>query len=296
MNAAAVPGREVVTPEGVPLRFELAGVGARAAALLLDLGLLIASALALVFALMLFGVLVGKLSLALVFVALFSLRCFYFTAFEVRWHGATPGKRAVGLRVIDAHGGPLSGEAVFARNLMREVELFLPLTVLLAPEHVLPDVAPVARPVALAWLALLALLPLFNRDGLRAGDLAAGTLVVRAPHVALLADLGEPVEPRGHPTPPAAALPFTARQLDVYGIHELHVLENLLRQAQDAADPRFALVAERVQRKIGWEDGHGAGGPSGFLRAFYAAQRARLEQRLTLGERRERKSDVSRTP
>ena len=60
----------------------------------------------------------------------FALRSFYFIFFELRWQGATPGKRALGLRVIDRKGGRLKPEAVFARNLMREVEMFLPISLL----------------------------------------------------------------------------------------------------------------------------------------------------------------------
>src|SRR4029077_5810449 len=62
----------------------------------------------------------------------FLVRNLYFVYFEIAWRGATPGKRAVGLRVIDRHGGPLLPTAVIARNLTREVEMFLPLGILLS--------------------------------------------------------------------------------------------------------------------------------------------------------------------
>ena len=44
----------------------------------------------------------------------------------MRWRGITPGKRVFGLRVIDRGGGALRADAVIARNLMREIEVFLP--------------------------------------------------------------------------------------------------------------------------------------------------------------------------
>jgi uncharacterized RDD family membrane protein YckC len=123
-----------VTPEGVPLRFMIAGVGDRVAAFLID-GLMILGAAIVVAIVIGLGAATSRgLGLAAGFVAFFLLRNFYFTWFECRWHGTTPGKRAVGLRVIDAHGGILTAEAVFARNLMREVEVFLPLVAVLAPE------------------------------------------------------------------------------------------------------------------------------------------------------------------
>ena len=73
--------------------------------------------------------------LGALFVISFLLRSFYFTFFELRWKGATPGKRSLGLRVIDAHGGALSSDAVLVRNLTREVEVFLPLAALFQAEQ-----------------------------------------------------------------------------------------------------------------------------------------------------------------
>lgn len=287
--------REVVTPEGVPLRFEVGDLAARAGALGIDVLIV---TVAVVFALLPFTlaglVVLGPLAAALALVVFFGMRSFYFTLFEARWHGSTPGKRMVGLRVIDAQGGPLTAEAVFARNLMRELELFAPAVVLLAPESALPDLPGFARLLSLAWLAVPVLVPLMNRDRLRAGDVVAGTLVVHVPAVRLLADLGEPVPaPRRAPPP---LYTFTPEQLDVYGIYELHVLETLLRETSGTADARLAAVAERIRSKIDWRSGPQRDDPEAFLRAFYAAQRARLEQRLVLGERRERKRDVNRTP
>lgn len=278
--------REVVTPEGVPLRFELARIGDRAVAFALDCALLLTLCIGL-FVVTVFSTLLTRgLGLALGLLAFFLLRSFYFTWFECRATGATPGKRAVGLRVIDAHGGMLTPEAVFTRNFMREIELFVPLVAFLAPEALLPDVPGWARALALLWLFLFALLPFFNRDRLRVGDLVAGTLVVKAPKAHLREDLAAAPKPvtGARPAPQYA---FTSEQLDLYGIRELGVLEGLLRpEGRNYA--ALDAVAAKIQAKIGWR----ATGPTdseAFLQAFYTAQRARLEQRLLLGERRESK-------
>jgi uncharacterized RDD family membrane protein YckC len=275
--------REVVTPEGVPLRFELAGVGDRAAAFLLDGLIIVAAAVgSMLFLLILFAATGGAAVGVLLLLTFFFLRNLYFTFFESLWRGSTPGKRLLGLRVIDRNGGPLTAEAVFARNLMREVETFIPLLVLLAPSAVWPGVPGWTQLLAAVWLVLLALLPFFNRDRLRAGDLLGGTLVVRAPRVLLLDDLS------GQALSPEARFSFMNEQLDLYGIYELQVLEDLLRRA-----PSFATLAEvaaKIQAKIGWSPQPGES-PEAFLRSFYTAQRARLEQRMLLGERRERKRD-----
>jgi uncharacterized RDD family membrane protein YckC len=287
--------REVVTPEGVPLRFQVAGLGERLGAFVLDCGLLLAGALVVVLMSLLAVAAARGLGAALGLAAFFLLRSFYFTWFECRGAGATPGKRLLGLRVIDGHGGILTPEAVFARNFMREIELFVPLAVAVAPEALLPDQPSWARLASALWLVALVLVPLFNRDRLRAGDLVAGTLVVRAPRAVLLEDLSAEAPAAARRAAPA--FDFTPSQLDLYGIEELQVLEKLLRQGAARAGALEA-VADQIQRKIGWPRGAPRASARDFLQAFYTAQRARLERRMLLGERRQSKRDAPprRTP
>jgi uncharacterized RDD family membrane protein YckC len=163
--------REIVTPEGIPIQFTLASIGERMTAIVIDIAIILGAV---------FGaVLVASIAssgkddwisaLALLLVTL--SRHFYFAYFEIRGHGATPGKRAAGIRVFDARGGSLEASAVLARNLIRELELWMPLTFILASRLVWPD-APVWMWVAACgWLLVVALLPLFNKDNLRVGDL-----------------------------------------------------------------------------------------------------------------------------
>jgi uncharacterized RDD family membrane protein YckC len=112
--------RQVVTPEGIPIAFTLASAGDRAAAFMIDVVIQIA-----VVAVISIGLAVaigGDTSswLAPVVILLsFLVINFYFAFFEIRWQGATPGKRKLGLRVIDSRGGQLEASAVFARNLVR---------------------------------------------------------------------------------------------------------------------------------------------------------------------------------
>ncbi|HUM10762.1 MAG TPA: RDD family protein [Myxococcaceae bacterium] len=275
--------RGLQTPEGVPIQLELASVGDRLVAAMVDLSLMNAVGLLLaILALFTGGRGRAELASAVMLVSFFLIRCFYFPIFELRWRGQTPGKRATKIRVISRSGGPLTARAVVARNLLRELELFQPLGILLAPAAVAGGFPPWLGLLAGLWVVVFAVLPLVNRDHLRAGDLVAGTLVVRAPPMLLLDDLGAA---RGRP-----ALQFRVEQLDIYGAYELQTLEAVLRLGNTLDNASaLAAVAEQIQKRIDWTPGTERVGPYEFLSIFYAAQRARLEQRLLLGERRERK-------
>jgi hypothetical protein len=107
--------------------------------------------------------------------------------------------------------------------------------------------------------------------------------VVKVPRARLLDDLTTSLPP-----PVAGPLSFTPAQLDQYGIYELQVLEKLLRE-QVTDYQVLDAVARKVQAKIAWTGPRTE--PEAFLSAFYAAQRQRLEQRMVLGERRERKRE-----
>ena len=275
------------TPEGVALPLTLAGIGERLGAFVLD-SCIIGFATAVAGFVAGVALLLGAVSvLGVLLVASFLLRNLYFAVCEVGWSGMTLGKRAMGLRVIARDGGSLTAGAAFARNLMREVELFVPLTVLLAPRAVLGGGPVWIAFVSGAWLFVFAALPFFGRDRLRCGDLVAGTLVVRLPRAVLLPDLTEAAE--AQPWRAERGIRFTAEQLDLYGITQLQLLEKVLRESHRNRDA-MAPLAERIQRKIGWAAAPGAAVEAEeFLRAFYTAQRARLEYRLLLGERRQDK-------
>lgn len=280
-----------MTPEGVPLSFQLAERGDRAAAVLIDLvvmGLALALVvLAVVFLLSRLGV--QEAAIAVAILTSFLIRTCYFIYFELRWQGATPGKRALGLRVIDRSGGYLRPDAIFARNILREVELFLPMTLLLAgPQE---GSGGWFNLLTFGWVSVFLLLPFFNRDRLRAGDIIAGTWVVSAPKALLLSDIAAHAKtPRSGKPPAVPEVSFTRSQLEVYGIYELQTLEDVLRQKGPQAVETLDEVTKRIQHKIGWTGDQGISSRQ-FLRAFYAALRAHLESRMLFGERRESKHD-----
>lgn len=281
--------RAFVTPEGVDLRLNIGGAGQRAGAFLLDaaiiIGALVAVTLACAFAFgagaATIGVTGGEMIAVIWLIVFFLLRNFYFTAFELSAGAATPGKRVMGLRVASRDGGRLKAEAVFARNAMRELEVFLPLSILVARSHE-GGVGSWMYLLAFVWAAIFVFFPLFNKDRLRAGDLIGGTWVVRTPRRKLIRDMADDSAGR------MAVYDFTPAQVDAYGAKELHVLETVLRQG-DRKIQRD--VADRIARKIGWTRGPQEADRD-FLRAYYAALRGRLEQKLLMGVRRRDKHDV----
>jgi uncharacterized RDD family membrane protein YckC len=268
--------RDIVTPEGVTIPVEIATFGERATAFILDVALWFVASIVLVLLLLLIAgpllLVKGAFTLfagALLF-ASFLVRNFYFIHFELAWRGATPGKRLVGLRVIDRRGGPLRPAAVVARNLTREIEMFLPLSLLSAPG----GEGGWGRLATFLWLLLFSLLPLFNRERLRAGDLIGGTLVVALPRRMLLADLVEE----------GLAYAFSERQLGAYGAFELQILEELLRRPEGPDTVRARRdVADRICRRIGWTAPVPDAEVARFLRDFYAAERAWLERERLFG-------------
>jgi uncharacterized RDD family membrane protein YckC len=286
--------RRILTPEGVPLIFQLAERGERAAAVMIDLVIMIIAlvvfVMAIAFTLSEFGIEGAAIGLAIL--ASFLIRNFYFIFFELRWQGQTPGKRALGIRVIDRKGGYLRPGAVFSRNLLREVELFLPLTLLFGVD--LSGSSGWVNFLTLGWVALCLLLPFFNKDRLRAGDLVAGTWVVSSPKALLLDDVAAGAQrDQGSAVVLDPEFPFTRSQLEIYGIYELQTLEEVLRQRGPQSGETRREVAKRIQRKIDWAHGDAAARSDieaeRFLKAFYAALRAHLEARMLFGERRENK-------
>ncbi|HEX2559570.1 RDD family protein [Phenylobacterium sp.] len=273
--------REFVTPEGVDLRLRIGEAGERAAAFLVDV--IILTIALVVVSIGMVGVLAASRARGVEVAAIvwlliaFFLRFFYFMAFEMHPGAATPGKRMLGLRVIARGGGRLTADAVFARNAMRELEVFLPLSFLFSQGD---GVDAWVILLGLIWSGVFLFFPLFNRDRLRIGDLVAGTMVVKAPRRKLLPDLAD------ERTPGVGRLAFTQAQVDAYGVKELHVLEEVLRRADK---PTMRAVAQRIQGKIGWQ-GEDASDPQ-FLAAYYAALRGRLESRMLFGHRRKDKFD-----
>jgi uncharacterized RDD family membrane protein YckC len=271
--------REIVTPEGVPLTVALAEHTERFTAFAIDWMIWMLAMIAILLPIVsLMGI--GGFTLIAISIALFIaflIRNTYFIYFEIAWRGATPGKRIVGIRVIDRAGGPLLPSAVIARNITREVEIFLPLGILLSGARSAGGTFDWEQLAIAAWMLCFFGLPLVNRDRMRGGDLIAGTMVIALPKLTLLSDLVE------GPTQFA----FTEQQLRAYGAFELQVLEELLRRpAMRGGEHVLQEVCDKICRKIGWTEPIARNQLVPFLRDFYAAERAFLEREQLYGKGR----------
>ncbi len=149
----------VETPEHVELHLELAGVGSRAAAALFDTALVVGGMVLIVIVAGAGGSTgaLGGWALALLILLYFFSFLGYFGLFEALNGGRTPGKKALGIRVVMETGHAVTPTAAVVRNLVRLMDCFFPFL-----------------PILPGFLMVL----LHHRHQ-RPGDLAAGTIVVR---------------------------------------------------------------------------------------------------------------------
>ncbi len=149
----------IKTPEQIELTYSVAGIGSRFYAAMLDTLLLtligVIGGFVIATAITELDDIFGNWLAAIGGLVVFALFWGYYMLFEVTMNGQSPGKRALGLRVIKEGGYPVSFADSAIRNLVRIID-FLPFCY---------------------GIGLIAML--MNKNWRRLGDLAAGTLVVR---------------------------------------------------------------------------------------------------------------------
>ena len=158
---------DINTPENVAFGYQVAGIGSRFLATLVDTLLitLLQIIVSITYYVTLYALDIDPTGGASAWVAaVFGIVVFlfywgYYIFFEMLWNGQTPGKRWAGLRVIRAEGTPITLSESLIRNLTRIVD-FLP-----------------------AFYGVGIITMFIDKRSRRLGDLAAGTLVVhdRAP-------------------------------------------------------------------------------------------------------------------
>jgi uncharacterized RDD family membrane protein YckC len=174
----------ISTPERVAFQYEIAGIGSRFLAQILDSLVITVVLIAITILATSLGGITGSGELALLVEIIlgFILLAGYFLVSEAAWNGQTLGKRAARLRVVGDHGEPLTLGQAAIRNLVRIV-----------------DFLPVFYGIGMLTLFI-------NGRGKRLGDFAAGTLVVRDRARVSLYDLSSAPATEVAPPQPAASI------------------------------------------------------------------------------------------
>ena len=225
----------VVTPENIPLVLELAGIGTRFGALLVDM---LIQSIATIIGLIIFGIIAGvagvsgvggdALIVAALIIFIFLIWFGYFILFEAIWNGQTPGKRVFGLRVVRDGGYPVNFFAVATRNLIRIAD-FLP-----------------------ASYAAGAIAVFLNPEYKRLGDLVAGTLVIKEQAINPLAAF-QSVAPAGTAAvssclPESVVNPYDALTHDELALLRRYALRRWEMTSDDSERLAYRLIVPLVPR------------------------------------------------
>lgn len=221
----------VETPEQIELAYDLAGIGSRFLAAIVDSALIALAELALFFAL---AQIAGAMEFAeSVLIAIgaalgFAILWGYYIAFELTWNGQSPGKRLIGLRVVSEGGRPITVTGSIIRNLIRIVD-FLPF---------------------LYGIGVIAMF--IDGRARRLGDLAAGTLVVRERADVTLESLVTRVAPD---LPPPSGDTTDLIDVSLLMPDDYALLCDFLDQRRDLAQPvrrrLAAQLSEGLQARLG---------------------------------------------
>jgi uncharacterized RDD family membrane protein YckC len=236
---------QIDTPENVVFGYEIAGIGSRFMAAMVDHIAIGVMQVIVVLIVLMIGESVGGVAnldtlsawvvAALALIA-FALLWGYFILFETLWSGQTPGKRLVKLRVIRVDGTPITLVEALVRNLTRLI-----------------DFLPVTYGIGIVTMFI-------DSQSRRLGDLAAGTLVVfdrpeitleslrtppplRAP-VSLATQPGQPGQPTG---------PETEFPVERLTERDVAMVEDYLRRRRDLSgrDALARQMAQVLHRRMG---------------------------------------------
>lgn len=227
---------QVETPEAVTFDFELANIGSRGLAILLDTALLVLIVLleVLVVGVILYLVLSAGSILALrafapwiaagAMLVVFGTAWGYFVIAEVMSNGRTPGKRVLRIRVVRDDGSRVGVADSMIRNVLRIV-----------------DILPGNYAVGMASVIL-------SSRRKRLGDMAAGTVVVRES-----ADVVIDLDPGQRPEAEALAREFLARRGRMTPEARMQVAAEVIGALGGQLDPAWdeETAAERIAEVVG---------------------------------------------
>lgn len=216
----------VQTPEQIQFTFELAGIGPRMLAYLIDLSIRMGIISILVFALqMTVGWFSEGLMSGLLLIIVFAVEWGYNTILEWRFNGVTPGKKALGIRVLRTDGVAVDFVRSAMRNLLRAADIF-----------------PMFYAVGFGTM-------FFTGTQRRLGDLAADTMVVKERRAKLRELPPLPVDPVEIPSGALGRLKIRDRDLAL--IDEFFRRRHLF--SADRADEIASILADPISGVLGME-------------------------------------------
>lgn len=225
----------VETPEHIDVAYDIAGIGSRFLAALIDhviIGLIlslscagaafVASGLDLDFD--------ESIVLGLFGLGIYLSLCLYHIFFETIWNGQTPGKRIIGLRMVRVGGRPLGFFGSTVRNIIRLAD-FLPI---------------------LYGLGVLVMF--IDKRSRRLGDLAAGCIAIRERNAVTLDSLSVPAVNEVPVVPAAERIQIpnlhALRREDYDIVHEyLRRRSGLSMEAQQRLSHQ---LVEGLQHRLGY--------------------------------------------
>ncbi|MGC1376595.1 MAG: RDD family protein [Anaerolineales bacterium] len=244
------------TPENVAFGYNVAGIGSRFLAALVDTTVIVLLQLLAIGA-SAFALSEAKLmsSLGAWASAIFGLVAFlffwgYYIFFEMLWNGQSPGKRWAGLRVIRTDGTPVTLAESIIRNLVRLI-----------------DFMPIGYGIGIVTM-------FSNDQARRLGDLAAGSLVVH--------DGGEisvqSIAAHGHIAIPADLPPLDpGLPLERLQQQDIQIMEDFLARRSQLANASFLAIQilKRLYLRMGLEPPQDLTRPDGQLLALLVGIRSR---------------------
>src|SRR5690242_674081 len=251
---------DIETPEQTVFSYSVAGIGSRAAAALIDylicFGVLVV--LSVCWSLLVPAVtgaasplrkVTGSWALAVLVFVQFLLLWGYYVVFEVLWDGQTPGKRRIGIRVVQDGGFSVSWTASAVRNIARAIDM---------------------QPGIMYGVGILS--AAVSRSGKRLGDMIAGTIVVHERVVSIAApsmSVGDAVDDA---TAQASRIPspVSAALTD----EEFALLDRFLARRRALEAWRRAQLATQLLDRFGDRIADRKGSPMRMLLALHESERA----------------------
>lgn len=288
---------ELITPENIALTVNIPNVYERIEAFLIDLVVLSIITLGILFITRFMSIISNEIANAISMLAIFFLWNGYFIYYELK-RGATIGKKKKGFRIVSIDGNFLRPSAIYVRNLMREIEFFLPLKLLAAITAGNLLSIDISGFWPFLWIVIFSFFPYFNKRNRRIGDIFAGTMVISIPQAKLQKDLIEKTKLTNKTAKIEKTnfeFVFSDEMLNIYGKDELEVLERILRSYSEIPKKEskklFAILTEKIIKKINYSETLLQKQHKNFLDEFYQKQRKYLENKLLRGKSLKRRTE-----